>query len=77
MSQFITITQLRKMLRQKGEVNLKFWKSDGSIVIAKNVIIVSTRYRPETVTVKFVKSGQIRTINIVTIFEINDIEVFI
>lgn len=77
MSHFVTINTLRDMLRQKGEINLKFWKADGTIVVANKVIVLSTRFRPETITLKFTISGEIRTIHIETIFEINDIEVFL
>ena len=75
--QLVHISTLRKMLRAGGEMNLKFWDTNGNIIVAKQVVVTSSRYRPETVNIKFIVSGAIRKVHVVTIFEINDMEVYI
>jgi hypothetical protein len=74
---YIHISQLREILKSGKPVSLKFWKSDGSIVNADNVVSTSSFYKENTVNVKFLNSGERRKIRIVTIFEVNDLEVFL
>lgn len=78
MAQFVNIKTLREMVRQKGEMNLSFWSvKTGEITHAQKVILTSTRFNPETITVKFTTSKEVRTIHLVSIFAINDMEVIL
>jgi hypothetical protein len=66
------------MMLNSGEaVSLKFWKKDGSIVVANNVICTSSFHDGNTFNFKFLDSGQFRKVKAITIFEINDLEVHI
>jgi hypothetical protein len=68
---------MREMLNSGQVVSLKFWKDDGSIISADNVICTSSYYHGNTFNLKFLNSGLFRKVRAVTIFEINDLEVFI
>jgi hypothetical protein len=73
----IHINTMRQMINDGKELSLKFWKEDGSIVVADNVICTSSYHHANSFKLKFLKSRQFRTVRAITIFEINDIEVFI
>ena len=73
----VHISTLRKMLRAGGELNIKFWDTNGNIIVANQVVVTSSHFKPETVNIKFIISGAIRKVHVVTIFEINDMEVYI
>jgi hypothetical protein len=77
MANLVHINTMRKMLNAGQVVSLKFWKNDGSIVSADNVICTSSYHRGNTFNLKFLTSNQFRKVRAVTIFEINDMEVFI
>lgn len=65
------------MLNSGEAVSLKFWKDDGSIVSANNVICTSSYHHGNTFNLKFLDSNLFRKVRAITIFEINDQEVFI
>ena len=73
----VHINTMREMLKTGQAVSLKFWKDDGSIVSADNVICTSSYHHGNTFNIKFLGSGQFRKIRAITIFEINNLEVFI
>lgn len=77
MARIIHLTVVRKMLQSGGSFDIKFWKSDGSIVVAENIVCTSTNYQGNTANFKFLDSGQFRKIRMVTLFEINGMEIFI
>lgn len=77
MASAVHINTAREMLRSGDELDLKFWKSDGSIVYANNVICTSSHFKGNTANIKFLTSGQFRKIRVISIFEINGMEVFI
>jgi hypothetical protein len=69
---------MREMLKSGEAVSLKFWRlEDASIISAENVICTSGYHHGNTFNIKFLNSGVFRTIRAITIFEINDMEVFI
>lgn len=76
MAAAIHMNTARQMLRSGDALDIKFWKSDGSIVHAGNVICTSTNYQNNTVNLKFLTSKQFRKVRMVSIFEINGMEVF-
>lgn len=71
----IHITQVRKQLNEKLPVNLKFWKQDGSIVEANNVVMTSSYFQNDTVNLKWLASEEFRKVIVTTIFEFNGEEV--
>lgn len=77
MASMIHQTVVYKMLRSGGSFDIKFWKKDGSIVVAENVVCTSSHFRGDTVNFKFLNSGQIRKVKMSTIFEINGMEIFL
>ncbi|MDR2086833.1 MAG: hypothetical protein LBP72_06620 [Dysgonamonadaceae bacterium] len=77
MANLIHINTMRLMLNSGEAVSLKFWKDDGSIVSADNVICTTSHYKSNTFNLKFLTSKVFRTVRAITIFEINDMEVFI
>lgn len=76
MASAIHFNTVRQMLRSGDAIDVKFWKSDGTIVHANNVICTSTNYQNNTVNLKFLTSKQFRKVRMVSIFEINGMEVF-
>ena len=72
----VHINTMRKMLNSGEIVSIKFWKDDGSIAVADNVICTSSYHHGNTFNIKFLNSGLFRKVRAVTIFEINDLEVF-
>ena len=71
----IHIANARKILNEHNPVNLKFWKANGEIVEAKNVVCTSSFFKNDTVNLKFLNSGEFRKIRVSTIFELNSEEV--
>jgi hypothetical protein len=69
---------MREILKSGNAVSLKFWRlEDAEIISAENVICTSNFYHGNTFNLKFLNSGQFRKVRAITIFEINDMEVFI
>lgn len=67
----------RKMLESQQPVNICFWKRNGEIVRADNVVCTSSYFRGNTFNIKFIESGEIRKIKAVLIFNINSEEVYV
>jgi hypothetical protein len=65
------------MLNSGQAVSLKFWDREGNIISANNVICTSSHYQSNTFRLKFLTSGVFRKVRAVTIFEINDLEVYL
>lgn len=65
------------MLKTGEAVSIKFWKEDGSIVVADNVICTSSYHHGNSFNFKFLGSGQFRKVRAVSIFEINNMEVYL
>ncbi|MEA5062645.1 MAG: hypothetical protein VB054_04830 [Petrimonas sp.] len=76
MAQAIHINTARKIFEAKEAMDLKFWKADGSIVNANNVICTSSYFHNNTINIKFLMSNQFRKVRVVSIFEVNGMEVF-
>ena len=76
MASVVHMTTARRMLDSGDAVDLKFWKSDGTIVSANNVICTSSNFKNNTVNLKFLSSGQFRKVRVVSLFEINGMEIF-
>jgi hypothetical protein len=77
MKPLIHINTMREMLKSGEAFSLKFWKTDGAIVSADNVICTSNYHRENTFNLKFLTSGVFRQVRAITVFEFNGMEVFI
>ena len=73
----IHISTARKMLQAPEPVDIKCWTKDGRILELQNVLPLRYNFYEGTQQVKILKSGQIRTIRLCLIFEINGMEVFL
>ena len=71
----ISIAQARQIIESKEPVNLSFWKKDGEIVNAKNIVCTSSNYGNNTFNLKFLNSGEIRKVKALLIFDVNGEEV--
>ena len=77
MANLVHINTMRDMLKSGEAVSLRFWREDGEIVSIDNAICTSSYYHGNTFNMKLLTSNQFRKIRAITIFEINDMEVFI
>lgn len=77
MATMVHMNTARTILESGNAVDVKFWEKDGTIVSANNVICTSTYYRNNTANLKFRESGEFRKVRMITIFEINGMEVFL
>lgn len=77
MGKAIHISQARAMLDRGDVVNLTVVKRNGTLFPAKEVVSLRYDYYKGTRQIKFIRSGQIRTIHDVCIIGIDDFEVFI
>ena len=73
----IHISTARKILQAPEPVDIKCWTKDGRILELQNVLPLRYNFYEGTQQVKILKSGQIRTIRLCLIFEINGMEVFL
>ena len=73
----IHISTARKMLQAPEPVDIRCWTKDGRILELQNVLPLRYNFYEGTQQVKILKSGQIRTIRLCLIFEINGMEVFL
>lgn len=69
---------LRKILRDGKPFNCKCWKiGTAEILTYNNVVCTSTFFENNTANLLFVESRQVRKVRIITIFEVNDEEIYI
>ena len=73
----IHISIVRKILKEGKPFSCRVWKKNGDILIYNNVVCTSTNFRKNSANLKFIESGEIRKVRIITIWEINDTEIHI
>lgn len=73
----IHLSQVRKALNSGEPCDLSFWKKNGEIVHASNVVCTSSYFKNNTVNLKFLESDEFRKIKIYLIFQFNNQEVCI
>ena len=71
------ISQLRAILRAQKPFDCKVWKANGEIAVYTNVVCTSTFFEKGTANLKFINSDQIRKVNVLLIWEVNDEEIYI
>lgn len=75
MSKKIILLSRLHQLVDKGEFSISFVKKDGSIVSTQRAVCTSWHSKGRTMTIKFIDSGEIRSIRRSTIIEFNGQEV--
>ncbi|MFZ4582096.1 MAG: hypothetical protein ACOYM7_05545 [Paludibacter sp.] len=69
---------LRKILKDDKPFNCRCWKnSTGEILTYNNVVCTSSNFERNTANLLFVESREVRKVRIISIFEINDEEIYI
>lgn len=77
MAEMIHLKEARSILESKEPVDVKFWKENGEIVEAHNVVCTSSYFKNDTFNIKFLINGEIRKIQAFLIFSINEMEVYL
>lgn len=77
MKKAIHISQARAMMDRGQTVNLLIVRKNGSLFPANEVVSLRYDYYKGTRHIKFIRSGEIRTIHDICIIGIDDFEVFI
>ncbi len=73
----IHLSQARVILERGAPVSLSIVRKNGSILRAEDVVSLRFDIYRGTRQIKYIRSGQIRTIHDVCIIAIDDFEVFI
>jgi hypothetical protein len=71
------LSDARKIIESGDPFDISFWKKNGEIVHAKNVVCLSSYFHGNTFNIKFLNSGEIRKIKAVLIFNISGEEVYV
>jgi len=71
------IGEARQIIESKDPINISFWKQNGEIVHAKNVVCTSSNFERNSFNIKFITSGEIRKIKALLIFNVNGEEVYL
>lgn len=74
----IHISTVHKILRDNSTpFSCKVWKANGDILKYNDVVCTSSHHASNTATLLFTESRQIRKVRVVSMFEINDEEIYI
>lgn len=69
----IHIKNARKIMDSGLPFSCLAWKiSTGEVMNYSNVVCTSSNFERNTVNLKFINSGEVRTVRVITIFEINN-----
>ena len=71
------LAQARKIIESHEPFNLSFWKKNGEIVHAENVVCTSSYFRGNTFNLKWPNSEEFRKVKASLIFNVNGEEVFL
>ena len=75
--QSIHLSTARKMLQAPEPVDIRCWAKDGRTLFLQNVLPLRYNFYEGTQQFKILSSGQIRTIRLCCIYEINGLPVFL
>ncbi len=74
----IHINTARKIMESGQPFSCLAWKmSTGAVMNYSNVVCTSSNFERNTVNLKFINSGEVRTVRVITIFEINNEQIYI
>ncbi len=72
------ISLVRKALQVNNiPFNCGVWKANGEKMYCRNVVCTSTNFKAHSANLKFIESGEIRKVKIVSFFEFNDEEIYL
>lgn len=71
------LANARKIIESGQPFNCQFWKKNGEIVRAENVVCTSSYFHGNTFNFKFINSEQFRKVKAVLIFEVSEQEVYL
>ena len=71
------LAQARKTIESHQPFNLSFWKKNGEIVHAENVVCTSSYFRGNTFNLKWLDSEEFRKVKALLIFNVNGEEVYV
>ena len=71
------LAQARKIIESHQPFNVSFWKKNGEIVHAENVVCTSSYFRGNTFNLKWLNSEEFRKVKASLIFNVNGEEVFL
>lgn len=71
------LSQARKIIESGEPFDVSFWKRNGEIVEAINVVCTSSYFHGNTFNFKWIDSDQFRKVKALLIFNINGEEVFV
>ena len=73
----LNIAQARQIIESKHPFDVSFWKQDGDIVHAKDVVCTSSNFELNSFNIKFLESGEIRKVKAMLVFNINGEEIYL
>ena len=71
------LAQARKIIESGDPFDVSFWKKNGEIVHASDVVCTSSNFEGNTFNFKWLTSDQFRKVKALLIFKINKEEVFV
>ena len=71
------LAQARKIIESHQPFNISFWKKNGEIVHAEDVVCTSSYFHGNTFNLKWLNSEEFRTVKAALIFDVNGEEVFL
>ncbi|WP_372775657.1 hypothetical protein [Mangrovibacterium sp.] len=71
------LAQARKIIETHQPIDISFWKKNGEIVEATNVVCTSSNFHNNSFNFKWLDSEQFRKVKALHIFNINGEEVFV
>lgn len=71
------LSQARKLIESHDPLNISFWKLNGEIVHARNVVCTSSYFHGNTFNFKFLESGEFRKVKALLIFNVSGEEIFV
>lgn len=73
----LNLATARKVIESGDAFDISFWKKNGELVHANNVVCTSSHFHGNTFNLKFLESEQIRKIKAVLIAEVCGEEVYL
>lgn len=71
------LAQARKIIETHQPIDISFWKKNGDIVHAVNVVCTSSYFKNNTFNFKWLDSEEFRKVKALHIFNVNGEEVFV
>jgi len=71
------LAQARKIIESGEPFDVSFWKRNGEIVEATNVVCTSSYFHGNTFNFKWLESEEFRKVKALLIFNINGEEIFV